>query len=272
MDKALRSSLAVMIVAGLVGLGLLLHVEPIKPMDTSNNLLGNPSFEDGWHVVQPGIVMPESWSYWYSYYTDPNTHETLYNKTPEFGSADTWAYAYRVHEGQRALKYFTQLGYAAAGAYQQVQVTPGSLVSATAWVHAWCGYFCSRSPGFYDGDRPLSLWNKIGGVCYAPDSGQGVDWYQMSVRVGVDPTGGTDANAPSVVWNDTADWLGHYDYYAKLSPVVARARGSTITFFVRSDPKWAVLINDIYWDDAILVEMDVAGIYYLPMVAFADDE
>jgi hypothetical protein len=95
-----------------------------------------------------------------------------------------------------------------AGLYQQVPATPGT----TYWANVvWLTY-----------DPAGTLDNTVGR------------------RVGIDPTGGTDSTAPTVVWSQDL-WRTFEKCQFKICPelqVSAVAQNSTITLFVRIEDTW----------------------------------
>ena len=85
-----------------------------------------------------------------------------------------------------------------SGIWQQASATPGQLYKATCW------------------QAEQSL-------------GSSQQTFRIGKRVGIDPTGGTDPQAASVVWGN--EFWG--DSIFHLSEVVAEAQNSTITVFVK---------------------------------------
>ncbi|NWG16400.1 MAG: SH3 domain-containing protein [Chloroflexi bacterium] len=77
------------------------------------------------------------------------------------------------------------------------------------------------------------------------------------VRAGIDPTGGTDPNSPTVVWSD---WAGAL-YQWNLVQVTARA-GATgvVTLFLYATQNQPADPNGVYWDDAFLNGTPGAGL------------
>jgi LysM repeat protein len=71
----------------------------------------------------------------------------------------------------------------------------------------------------------------------------------MNLRIGIDPTGGTNAFSPSVIWGDPGNSFDSWTLFT----LQATAQGSSVTVFTRSTPYWAVQHNDVYADDASLV-------------------
>jgi hypothetical protein len=80
----------------------------------------------------------------------------------------------------------------------------------------------------------------------APNS----DWENFVFYVGIDPTGGTNPFADTVVWGQGAHV---YNQHAQLPAVEAKAQADTVTVFLRSRTAWPFKHNDAYWDDAELI-------------------
>lgn len=71
------------------------------------------------------------------------------------------------------------------------------------------------------------------------------------VRVGIDPTGGTDANASTVLWGSFATpWLA---YQAVSADFIAT--GGSATVFTYWTQAVAMEFNEVFWDDASLVAL-----------------
>ncbi|MBI3361349.1 MAG: LysM peptidoglycan-binding domain-containing protein [Chloroflexi bacterium] len=77
----------------------------------------------------------------------------------------------------------------------------------------------------------------------------------MGMRVGIDPTGGTNAFSPNVVWSRVNDSYDTWELYS----VEAVARNSAVTVFTRSTPIYPLEHNDLYVDDASLVVVGGGG-------------
>jgi LysM repeat protein len=78
----------------------------------------------------------------------------------------------------------------------------------------------------------------------------------LNMRIGIDPTGGTNPYSPNIVWSG---YQQPFDAYAQFS-VQAQAQGDKVTVFTFSapsvnpnSPEYGFKHNDIYWDDASLV-------------------
>ncbi|NOZ04847.1 MAG: hypothetical protein GXP41_00635, partial [Chloroflexi bacterium] len=118
--------------------------------------------------------------------------------------------------------------------YQQVEgVAPGTAYSASGWF--------------------LSMW---GGSAGDDPS----DPYAIGKKIGIDPTGGTDPTAPSIVWS-TERW----DDKSWVNPsVAAQAAGTKITLFVRVWSKWQQSANQAIVDGLRLEQAPTATIVSLP--------
>jgi LysM repeat protein len=214
---------------------------------TQQELLTNPGFE-GVYVQQcchtePGfdpnspyaeIAVAPGWRAWW---VEPDSSPDFpggcnYAATgescqpyhrPEF--RDLAVDPVRIHSGTNAQKYFTFYSTHQAGVYQQVSgVTVGQAYRFSAYMQAWSTN--SEAPG-------------------APSSGQP----SMDMRVGIDPTGGTNPFSPNIVWSQQPS---SFDAWALYS-VEAIAQSATLTVYTRSHPTFAWRHNDIYLDDASLI-------------------
>ena len=137
--------------------------------------------------------------------------------------------ANRVRSGGDAQKYFTFWSVHDAGMYQQVSgVNPGDLLRFTTYMQAW-----STNADYGPSDHNQT----------------------MGMRVGIDPFGGTDAFSSNVIWSDAFDTFDAWGLYS----IEATAQSGTVTVFTRSAPHYGMQHNDIYVDDASLVQVDAGG-------------
>jgi len=150
---------------------------------------------------------------------------------PEFRDNVAASFANRVHSGVRSQKYFSAGRMHEAGLYQQVGgIKPGSLLHFAIYIQAWMCYDIDKCGKYgVHSDNPAN----------------------MHLRVGIDPTGGTDPFSPNIVWSPEQD---AFDRWVEFS-VEAKAAGDTVTVFThsRADWDWARNNNDVYLDDASLV-------------------
>jgi hypothetical protein len=200
----------------------LIHAEPPAAPLAQTNLLRNPGFEGTfaqYEWYQTAIVAPD-WLPWWK--PQAAGDEAWKNRMPEYKPAAP--HEDRIHSGGNAQQLFTYHGTHEAGIYQKVDnVRPGSQLRFSIYAQAWAG----------DGNDPDE--SKGGGP--------------MRIKVGIDPTGGTDAYAGSIVWSGEINPLDAW----QLVTVEARATSSSVTVFTHSAPPWPSKHNDVYYDDASLI-------------------
>ena len=234
-------------------LSLVLNVsETVRAQGTGPNLLVNGDFEKDPGVAWPyemGIPEVQVAPGWHAYWLDSPPAGTIIAEHCRENAADTgcyWArpefrgliasdFAYRVHGGNLSQKYFTFGRQHEAGLYQQVSgITPGSLLRFQIYMETWS---CLA------GDQ----WN----VC--PTGEKSNKPAYMHTKVGIDPTGGTNPWAGTVVWAPELDAIDAWTLFT----VEATAQNSTVTVFTHSRvewyDRWGRLHNDVYIDDGSLV-------------------
>jgi len=192
-------------------------------VSAQSNLLKNPGFEDGFVTVAAGRVAT-NWTPWNA----PRTTEmpSYQNGQPVYLAASEAAaqgvFA-RTRSGSNAQIYYSFYETHDGGVYQQVSgITPGAELRFSIYSYTWSSKFDDVNVSDEPGD--------------------------VAVRVGIDPTGGTDPFAASVVYSDAQVF---YDAFRQYS-VTAKAQASTITVFVRSTIGEPVQGSYIYLDDAVL--------------------
>lgn len=238
-----RGWLMLVLLASLFSGAVLLRPIPVAAQAPGQNLLVNGDFEEGgggaW-PFQDGIgevqVAPGWRAFWLEQppsYANPSTPN--YWARPEFRDTKRIEFAYRVQSGNFSQKYFTFGRQHEAGLYQQVSnITPGTPLRFQVYMQTWS---CTAE-GEWNHCPTAPLSNKP-----AP----------MNTRVGIDPTGGTNPWAPTVVWGPVIET---HDTWTLFS-VEAVAQASTVTVFTYSrvdwGGSWARLNNDVYVDNASLV-------------------
>lgn len=220
------------------------------PQDGGPNLLQDGDFEwsapwdgqDGIGEVKPA---PPWRAYWVSKpsknikrpYNCSGSDFGCYWAVPEFTDVQVIATKYRVHGGYQAQKYFTYGRMHEAGLMQRVEgIAPGAKLRFSVYMQAWMCFNFDKCD-----------WGKL--------SDEPSD---MHLRVGIDPTGGTDPFSANIVWSgEQPAW----DEYVLFS-VEAVAQGSAVTVFThsRADWDWARTNNDVYIDDASLVVVGQAPV------------
>ena len=232
----------------------------------AQNLLRNGGFEADWgeershrcHIfpVDEGpyfadlgnIFVPPGWVAWFQ-------HDGENLAQPEGGDIGKSPDPHRIRSGERAYKLFTFHRKHHAGLYQQVKVTPGTQLRLSAYAHAWSNHKGEGFPHPSDG-----RWSE--GVGYderiilegdaPPLNGdpQNDALGNFTFYVGIDPTGGDDPLADTVIWGRGAHI---YNGFHEVPPVEAKAQADTVTVFLRSKTMWAFKHSDTYWDDVKLV-------------------
>ena len=236
----------------------------LPQQEVTQNLVYNGSFEDslqsGTHRVlifpaagspyftedRGNIFSPNGWTVWFRH--EPGTWDQ-----PEVTEARNDPR--RVHSGAQGWRMFTFQRNHDGGFFQQVPVQPGTRLRLSAWAHAWSNHAVPASDPqaylFPHGDDPA--WSDGAGFdpYFAIDTGADLGWglNNMTFWVGIDPTGGTDPFASTVVWGQGAHI---YNAYHQVPAVEAVAQASTVTLFLRSRSVNAAKHNDAYWDDVSL--------------------
>lgn len=240
------------------------------------NLLKNGDFEADWGTEQShrclifpegaapytrdieNIFTPPGWVVWFHH--KPGTWDQ-----PEVRDAWKQNDPHRVHSGQKGMLLFTFFRGHDAGFLQQVQVTPGTRVRLTAWAHAWSNH---KVPGYeHYGNARCSVGVGCGPVYIEEGQAPPLNGNPLNDAignftfwVGIDPTGGTNPLAGTVVWGKGAHI---YNEYHQVPAVEVTAQGEKVTVFLRSKTLWAFENSDAYWDDA---ELTIVGAGPVPVV------
>jgi len=232
----------------------------------SNNLLTNGNFGADWGddeshealILRPGeppdrstldnCFTPSGWLTWFRH--DPGTWDQ-----PEV--RDAWAIhdPHRVRTGEKAIMLFTFSRRHDAGFLQQVQVEPGQRLRLTAWPHAWSNHSLEEHRDCADDGRcSCGVGKQVIAIAASDIPPLNGDPWNDAVgnflfAVGIDPTGGIDARADTVMWSQP--WA-IYNGYAWQLWLEAEAQAKTVTVFLRSTTLWPFKHNDAYWADAEL--------------------
>jgi hypothetical protein len=281
--RTLRLSVTIGLAALSIGLAILIAAPialsgPIAVATSSDsivtptgNLLVNPDFENGYSYPLPccnNVAVPTGWNIrWYTDTAAVIEGITYTFKQPEVKLIDntTWPFCDgcapnippRIHAGRYAVDAFALFAAQDTTLYQQVGHIPiGATVTGSAWLHAWVSS-CNPFPQNATIQLPaISLQGPND-----PDNDYecvGDFWPVESnyMLVGIDPWGGTDPRATTVVWNwDQTDpaWWGPYDYYSPTLPVTVTAQATTVTLFLRGVTQMPTKYDDIYFDTASLI-------------------
>jgi hypothetical protein len=185
------------------------------------NLLSNPNLEGSYNQFSyfQTAKVADNWLPWWK--AQASGDDAWENRMPWFQGAAP--YTNRIHSGSNAQQLYTQNGTHVAGIYQRVGgIQKGSRIRFTIWGQAWAG----------QGDNANK--SESGGP--------------MHMRVGIDPTGGTDPFSGNIVWSGEQNPLDAWQQFS----IEATAAGDKVTVYVWSAPQWPTKHNDVYWDDASL--------------------
>lgn len=223
------------VLLAVIGLALFAFSSGDSAAAQGTNLLVNPSFEGPYNSYVPetpqeaadcplGVCttaqMPAGWKPWW-------VKERPTDVNPEYKPAE---FSVRVRSGSRASQYFSFWSTHKAGLRQTVTVPENATVTFTVWGFAWMTESDANGAGSDGRATP-------------------------NMRVGIDPTGGSNPYSPSVVWSG---FQQPKDVYTLFS-VETQAQGTRVTVFTFSapdvnpdSPEYGFKHTDIYWDDASL--------------------
>lgn len=235
--RCFAALLMIGIVVGLAGPG----VAQAQPAEQAGNLLVNGGFEpfttpDGKYdyplYVTPegGGHVAEGWLPWW--YNDPGPDYSV----PEYDIAPIYRDPVRVHSGNAAQQIFRPSVLWKAGVYQRVRVPANASLRFSIFGHVWAGFCQPVGNGGSDcGDNHNSFY--------------GLGANPTIMRIGIDPTGGTDWASGNIVWSQD---YAFYDQFQQLA-VHAQAQGEFVTVYTFTTFAYPAVINNVYWDDAELV-------------------
>jgi len=234
----------------------------------SLNLLENPSFEGDFEIQcsfpggKPWIAVPcdgvlparpwqtvqmaKGWSGWWLPPNEDRQSKDFYDTYPNYCGQlapddcvawhmpefrDTRSMPQdppRIRSGQNSQKYFTFWSVHQGGVYQVVEgLRPGSPLRFSIYMQAWSA-------------------TKLSGV--EPNPHVSFGQTGMHMKIGIDPTGGTDPWSKDIVWSAEKDAFDKFERY----DVQAVARANKVTVFTHSRPENPMEHNDVYLDDAEL--------------------
>ncbi len=176
-------------------------------------LLQNPSFESYYGTPQ-GLV-PQGW--------------TLTSNAPVSSAGHTWPGESRTGAAwdiSATKTAFTFIGY---------QFVPGVRAGSKLRFSAWANVFtCDRNTSCIEAGRSYRVSDQSSGA---------------RTRIGADPKGGTDPNAPSVVWSA---FTAPFDVYQQMTIDFDSQNDNGVTVFLYATQSVGMLLNHAYWDDASL--------------------
>ena len=243
------------------------------------NLLENPSFEGDYEIrcSFPGgkpwiavpcdgplpsrpwqsVMMAKGWSAWWQPPNEDHMAKDYYDTFPNYcgqlAPDDCVAWHMpeykdtrsspqdppRIRSGENSQKYYTFWSVHQGGVYQVVEgIRPGQALRFSIYMHAWSA-------------------TKLNGAEPNPHFSFGQTG--MHMKIGIDPTGGTDPWSKDVVWSSEKDVYDKFERYE----VQAVARSNKVTVFTHTRPENPMEHNDVYLDDA---DLAVVGGGYSPPV------
>ena len=220
----LKGALSMLWVGALVALALGGVLRTHRAQAQSPNLLTNGSLERPYYGQgAPTRTVPNGWNIWVG-----------------AGAPDAFPHTDKVQVLDGEVSWNIKQGYVAftAAGYQRVGgLKAGDAVKATAY--GWV-YTCNdTTTSCIIPDPPYRKSDTSAGA---------------SLKVGIDPKGGTDPNSPDVVWSAVT---APYDQWAEMS-VTATAQGDTVTVFLYATQAAGLALNNVYWDKVSLVRTEEA--------------
>ena len=187
----------------------------------------------GWfNEVRPGI----GWTAWWVENDFCPRNEEYITGRPEFTLIFDYEDPHRVTAGHNAAKQFTFWRCGHFGLYQQVSVSGRDNYKVVLQAHVW---YTSCSSDLYGEIPKDSDCNPINPNEY------------MTIRIGVDPTGGNQYWSGNILWSDAYSRYGHYGE-ALISPEFMVAEPSIVTIWVEALSSQPLKHNDLYVDSVVL--------------------
>jgi LysM repeat protein len=197
----------------------------IAAADSGTNWLVNPSFEGLYSKqccqnttqfqVNTPIDQVQVAYGWTAWWVEPDSSHPNHCDNCNPYSRPQYNSSTIAHSGVNSQYYYTTYAIHEAGLYQRVTgLQPGQRVQFGAYMYAYSNQ-----------DNPFAL------------------------RVGIDPTGGTNPFSANVVWGPSYSALNSW----LLFTAETTAQSSTVTVFTYSRPNWPYQTQAVYVDDASLV-------------------
>jgi hypothetical protein len=152
----------------------------------------------------------------------------------------------RISDGQWAMKAFTMWRIHTLGFSQQVACETGKRYQATVYAHAWSSNDDDAHTSDGIGSGPFFALEGTAGLSDAQQN--------FVFKVGIDPTGGTNPFADTVIWGQGAHV---YNAMHQLPIVEVIAQADRVTVFVQSVCRYRLKHNDAYFDNWLFEEVDV---------------
>jgi hypothetical protein len=200
--------------------------QPALARQDGPNLLTNGSLERPFYGQgSPTRTVPQGWNLWVG-----------------AGAPDAFPHTDPVQILDGEVSWNIKQGYTVftAAAYQTVGgLTAGDAVKLTGY--GWV-YTCNDTTNSCIIENPPYRQS---------DTSAGA-----SLKVGIDPKGGTNPVSADVVWSAAA---APYDQWVEMS-VSATAEGGSVTVFLYMTQSAGLAMNNVYWDKISLVRTDAAAV------------
>ncbi|PJF42410.1 MAG: hypothetical protein CUN50_04170 [Candidatus Thermofonsia Clade 1 bacterium] len=168
------------------------------------------------YVGGPGGVVPTGWTLTANVPVNSSKQDWVFNEFPGFGSSwkvDTNGYAFTMY------------------AYQFVAgVRAGTPLVFTAYANV---FTCNREDSCIGANTPRTSQRESG----------------ARTRIGIDPTGGRDPNAPTVKWSE---YIQPFDQFLPMTIEARSENDNGVTVFLNATQTVGMLLNHVYWDNVSL--------------------
>lgn len=200
----------------------------VQTSGAQGNLLRDGDFEGAYTSRgRPDLNIPADWNIWVA--NAPRTEAWMNLDPVGFPHNGPGP---NPQNGARAINLNRGFATFTAAIYQNVAVARGSNIIGSAY-------------GYLRTCNPPSGFDNCGS---AVESG-------AFTRVGIDPTGGTDPNSPSILWSNNAQ---PHDRWEQMT-VSATAAADSVTFFMYVTQRFPAQINNVYFDNASLTGGGAGG-------------
>lgn len=168
------------------------------------------------YVGGTGGVVPTGWTLTANVPVNSSKQDWVFNEFPGFGSSwkvDTSRYAFTMN------------------AYQFVAgVRAGTPLVFTAYANV---FTCDREDSCIGANTPRTSQRESG----------------ARTRIGIDPTGGRDPNAPTVKWSE---YIQPFDQFLPMTVEARSENDNGVTVFLHATQSIGMLLNHVYWDNVSL--------------------
>jgi LysM repeat protein len=212
----------------ILALALLITALLSQPVDVSRaqtpqELLTNTGLEN-YYGIGGSNVVPLGW--------------TLQTSIPIASAKQQWQFENTQYVGSWHLSTQSQVFTATA-----FQFVPGIKGGSPLRFSAFANIFtCNKQTSCIEGTSGRRT----------SDTGSG-----SKVRVGIDPTGGKDANSPNVVWSAFAQ---PWDSFQQITVDARSSTDAGVTVFLYATQDFPMLLNNVYWDNVSLTNLGPGGV------------